>query len=440
MPDGSTALHWSVYHDHESVTAALIRAGADSSLANRYGVRPLSIACQNGNPAIVRLLLDAGADPHTSLPGGETVLHTAARNGSPGCIAALLDRGAHVDAQERRGQTALMWAAAEGNVEAVDLLLQAGAAYDHQLPSGFTAYFFAVRGGHLRVVRRFLQAGVDPNSAMQPQRKVGGGPPSGMSGLLLAVLNGHFELAVELLQAGAEANDRRAGYAALHAVTWVRKPLRGDGDPPPAGSGSITSLEFVHRIVSQFGGDVNVRHGKAPAGNLRLNKTGATPFLLAAETGDLPLLKLLHRLGADPHLVNADHCTPLLAACGVGVLSDGDETAGTEQEAIETVKWLLSLGLDINATDDHGNTAMHGAAFKSWSRLAEFLASHGADRQIWNRPNSRGWTPLDIARGHRPGNFRPSPEMIETIERLLGADLPPDSAPAATTAPGGPTR
>ena len=50
------------------------------------------------------------------------------------------------------------------------------------------------------------------------------------SGLILAVENGHFDLAVALLEAGVDPNDQRSGFTALHALTWVRKPNRGDGD------------------------------------------------------------------------------------------------------------------------------------------------------------------------------------------------------------------
>jgi ankyrin repeat protein len=157
-----------------------------------------------------------------------------------------------------------------------------------------------------------------------------------------------------------------------------------------------------------------------------LNRTDATPFLLAAETGDVPLLRLLLELGADPLLPNADRCTPLLAAAGVGVLDNGDESAGTEEDAIEAIKLLLELGADINAVDDLGNSAMHGAAYKSWQTLVQFLADHGADVHLWNRKNQFGWTPLMIAQGHRPGNFRPSPETIEAVTRVMQlADVAP---------------
>lgn len=106
------------------------------------------------------------------------------------------------------------------------------------------------------------------------------------------------------------------------------------------------------------------------------------------------------------------------------MLSNGDETAGTEEEAIETVSWLLELGADINAVEEHGETAMHGAAYKSWTKMVQFLADNGADVNIWNQKNKRDWTPLKIAEGYRPGNFRPSPETVVAIERVMTSAKP----------------
>jgi ankyrin repeat protein len=428
--DGMTALHWAVYRDDLDGTEMLLEAGADANVTNRYDVRPLSLACQNGNAAIVKRLLEAGADANTELRGGETVLMTASRTGVVEVVRALIASGAKVNATERNGQTAIMWAAAAGHAEVVDALIDAGTDFRATLRSGFNPFFFAVRQGHVDVVLRLLAAGIDVNEPIDPARRAGQGPADGTSALLLAVENGHFELAEVLLREGADARDQRLGYTALHAITWVRKPLRGDGDPPPIGSGSTSSLDLVRSLVSH-GADVNALHGKQPAGNYRLNRTGATPFLLAAETGDIPLMKLLLDLGADPTIVNVDHVTPLLAASGVGVLGNGDETAGTEEEAIEAVQLLLDLGADINAVDDQGKSAMHGAAFKSWTKLVQFLADHGADVHVWNRKNSRGWTPLMIAQGYRPGNFRPSAETIEAVQRVMRAAgvEPPDGAP-----------
>src|SRR5207237_7079373 len=98
--------------------------------------------------------------------------------------------------------------------------------------------------------------------------------------LLMAVENGHFELAIDLVKAGANPNDQRAGYTALHNISWVRKPNHGedeDGAPPPDGSGSIDSLQFVRKIVA-LGADVNARILKGHGGKNNLHTGGATPF------------------------------------------------------------------------------------------------------------------------------------------------------------------
>jgi ankyrin repeat protein len=412
--DGMTALHWAAWHDDTETARRLVAAGADAKAVNRYGVTPLALACSNGNSEIVGLLLAGGADPHSAQAGGETALMTAARTGRIGPVQALLTKGADANARERKGQTALMWAAAEGHTAVVDALLAAGADHRTAVPSGFTALFFAVREGRTEAALRLVAAGADVNGHMRPRRAGG----KSISPLLLAVENGHFELAVALLKAGADPNGRPAGYAALHAITWVRKPIRGDGDPPPIGSGNLSSLDFVRQLVAG-GADLNIRLEKGESGRGRFTTTGSTPFLLAARACDVPLMKLFLELGADAKLANADDSPPLLAAAGVGALGDGDEAAGTEEEAFETVKFLLDLGADVNAVDKNGETAMHGAAYQSRSRLVALLADRGADIGVWNRENRFGWTPLDIAHGHRPGNFRPAPDTIAAIERAM---------------------
>lgn len=418
IADGMTALHWAVFHENTLAAKVLLDSGAKVDAGNRYGVRPLNMACTSGNAELVGMLLDAGADANAELDGGETVLMTAARTGRLKPVELLVEHGANVNAQERRGQTAIMWAAADGHAKVVDALIAAGADFQKPLKSGFNPLFFAVRQGHQDVVQRLLAAGANVNEVMEPRQRAGGGPGAGMSPLMLAVENGHLELALWLVEAGADPNEKRTGYTALHAITWVRKPIRGDGDPAPIGSGMVNSLQFVRALVAK-GADVNPGHGKHQPGGGRLKKSEATPFFLAAETGDVELMKLLLELGADPTLTNMDQCPPLLAAAGVGVLSDGDESAGTEEDAIAAVELLLDLGADINAVDKLGNTAMHGAAYKSWSQLIEFLASHGADAKTWNQKNGFGWTPMMIAEGNRPGNFRPSPETIAALAGVV---------------------
>lgn len=439
QPDGMTALHWAAHLDDLEMAKRLLEAGANARATNRYGVSPLWLACVNGNAELVERLLAAGADPNTTLRGGETVLMTAARTGRLGPVKALLARGAEVNARERRGQTALMWAAAEGHAEVVQALLEAGADFRTPLPdSGFTPLFFAVREGRTEVVRALLQAGADVNEAMQPRRTSIKSVRRGTSPLMLAVENGHFELAVMLLEAGADPNDQRSGYTPLHAMTWVRKPPRGEdeGDPPPIGSGNLSSLQFVRKLI-EHGADVNARLQTGKGGPGLWNKVGVTPFFMAAATADVPYLRLLLELGADPSLPNVDHCTPLMAACGIGVGSAAaNEVAGEEPEVLETARLLLELGADVNAVDANGETAMHGAAYKNLPKVVQFLADHGAKVEVWNRPNKYGWTPLMIAEGHRPGNFKPSAETADAIRRVMQAAgvTPPVGAPSTVAA------
>jgi len=435
--DGMTALHWAAHLDDLETAKLLVKAGANASATNRYGVTPLSLACVNGNTDMVELLLGAGADSNTSLRGGETVLMTAARTGKVGPVKALLARGAKVDAKERRGQTALMWAAADGHADVVELLLKAGADLHASIPdSTFTPLFFAVREGRTEVARALLKAGANVNDTLQPRKVTGKSPRPGTSPLLLAVENGHFELAVMLLDASADPNDQRSGFTALHALSWVRKPPRGDGDdgdPPPIGSGNLTSLQFVRKLI-EHGADVNARlkNGKSSPG--KFSRAGATPFLLASFTADIALMRLLVDLGADPLLDNYDNSTPLMVACGTGIGSDAaDETAGTEPEIIEAVQFLLKHGADVNAIDANGETAMHGAAYKNLPKAIQLLVDNGARVDTWNRKNKYGWTPLLIAQGYRPGNFKPSAETVVALQRVMlaaGVTPPTNDLPA----------
>ncbi|MFQ5956049.1 MAG: ankyrin repeat domain-containing protein [Kiloniellales bacterium] len=434
--DGMTALHWATYQDDLETVELLVRAGGNVEAVNRYGVTPLSLACMNGNVAMVELLLDAGADPNTALRGGETALMTAARTGKVGVVKALLFRGAELDRKEsRRGQTALMWAAAEGHAEVVKELIKAGADFLTRLESGFTPLLFAVREGRIGVVRALLKAGADVNETVQAeasrQRRVPGGrrPPVGASALHLAVTNAHYELAANLLDAGADPNADLPGYTVLHAITSVRKPGLGDNDPAPEGSGNMSSIEFVKKLAAH-GANLNARMtNRVRLANTRLNEVGATPFLLAALTADADLMRTLAALGADPLLPNADNSTPLMVAAGLATRSPGED-AGTESEVLEAVQVALDLGADVNAVDDNGETAMHGAAYKNLPKVVQFLADKGAKIEIWNQKNKHGWTPLLIAEGHRQGNFKPSPETVAALHRvMMAAGVVPPKTP-----------
>jgi ankyrin repeat protein len=164
-----------------------------------------------------------------------------------------------------------------------------------------------------------------------------------------------------------------------------------------------------------------------------MNEIGATPFLLAALTADAELMRTLSALGANPSLTNVENSTPLMMAAGLATRSPGED-AGTENEVLEAVQVALALGADVNAVDNNGETAMHGAAYKNLPKVVKLLAGKGAKIELWNRPNKFGWTPLAIAVGYRFGNFKPSAETEAAVrEVMIAAGVTPPKTVVAKT-------
>ena len=422
LPDGMTALHWAVQHENLDWTKRLLEKKADPNASNDYSITPLLIACEKQDSSLAIALLEAGADPDKRAAGDVSCLMHAARGGNVRTVKALVKHGAKVDADQRKGQTALMWAADAGHADVVSVLLDAGANKDRKLSSGFNALMFACRAGSIDAAMVLIENGAKLDYAMSPDKTKDRNPRKGMTALMLAVESAHYDLALKLVEHGADPNEQTSGYAPLHALAWVRRPQNGDdafGDPGPRVAGKTSAMQFVRKLV-KAGADVNLKLRRGSAGKGKLNPKGATPFLMASQTVDIPYMKLLLELGADPRITNADNCSALMAAAGIGNHHVG-EHPGTVEEVAQAVRWLHSLGLDVNHVDKKRETAMHGAAYRCYPDIVNLLVSLGADPAKWDHKNKYGWTPLLIAKGNRPGSVKPDKATIAAVTKALGA-------------------
>jgi len=387
--DGTTALHWATDQNDIAMVRLLVNAGANVKAANRYGVTPIYSAAVHGNAAMLALLIKAGADVNAALPEGETTLMTAARTGVVDAIKVLLAHGAPVNVAETwKRQTALMWAAHEGNAEATTVLIEAGAALSDRSIFGWTPVLFAARQGQIGTIKVLLDAGANVNDTL----------PDGTSALVTAIQGLSYEAAAYLLERGADPNASGQGWTALHQVVWSRRPQRGQNNPGQKPQGSLSSLDLATRLVAA-GADVNARETKEPNSDMEgrnsMNRTGATPLLLAAKSVDVPMLEKLIALGADPFIPTVEGTTPLMAAAGVGVFSQG-ESPGEPEESAQAVKILLALGASATDVDKNGETAMHGPAWRGSNEVVTMLLEAGGRLDV---KNTRGWTPLAIAQG-----------------------------------------
>ena len=420
--DGATAIAWAAHRDDAPMADLLLRAGADPDATNELGVTPLMLAAENGSAPMVERLLQAGADPNLARPAGGTALMMAARSGSVAVVRRLIAAGADVDAAAAGGQTALMWAAAEAHPRVVTVLAEVGADVgartavltrpgrtivrearvlsrfeavnpaslprdgDRDPPrpeGGFTPLLYAILAGDAESVDILLAAGTDADDA----------GPDGVTALMLALTKRHAGIALQLLEAGADPHPAEAGYTALHLAAATGQPAVAEA-LLARGADPNVRLERPQRLTNAFEIGVFTSPGSG-----RLTQIGSTPFLVAAKSADAGMMRRLADAGADPRATTDDGTTALMLAAGLGKRAATDITYydWTEEKAVEALAAGLELGLDVDAANAHGETALHAAAYHNANRVIEFLVGRDADVDAQNAAEQ---TPLRIAEGH----------------------------------------
>ncbi|NP_001019307.1 ankyrin repeat and SAM domain-containing protein 6 isoform 2 [Mus musculus] len=339
----------------EAVRAAEAGAPVPVDCSDEAGNSALQLAAAGGHEPLVRFLLRRGASVNSRNHYGWSALMQAARCGHVSVAHLLLDHGADVNAQNRLGASVLTVASRGGHLGVVKLLLEAGAIVDHHTPSGespatggsgdellgITALMAAVQHGHEAVVRLLMEWGADPNHTA---RTVGWSP------LMLAALLGKLNVAQQLVEKGANpdhlsvlektafevALDRKYRDLAeyLDPLTTVRPKTDEEKRRPDIFYAlKMGNFQLVKEIADEDPNHVNL-----------VNGDGATPLMLAAVTGHLPLVQLLVEKHADMDKQDSVHgWTALMQA--------------TYHGNKEIVKYLLNQGADVALRAKNGYTA-----------------------------------------------------------------------------------
>jgi ankyrin repeat protein len=445
----------------------LVGAGADANNATTNGTTALMLAAAAGKVDAVKVLLAKGANVNAKENvKGETALTFAAAYGRTDVVRELTAHKADVSAttkvqdlasfakeeQERliaeRGLQGRGGRAGEGRGPQGPQVAGVNRQYNYtELVAywgGMSALHLAARQGYSAVAAALLDAGADVN-----QRTTG----DQSTPLLVAIINGHFDLAKQLLDKGANPNLAQLNngvtplYAALNCE-WSDKALYPQ---PRAFEQQKTSYLDLMRALLDKGADPNARltrkvwYAQYDFDQSGVDETGATPFFRAAYAADVDGMKLLLQYGADPYIrtmrtpgrvrtgdvtrevtdvsplapvpPGGPAITALLAASGEGY---GEGFAANHHHhapagMLPAVKFLVEeVGLDVNARDHDGNTAVHNAAARGDNEMILYLVSKGADVMQVNR---EGKTTVDMANGPVQ-RISPFPDTIKLLEGM----------------------
>lgn len=344
------------------IVKAILEAGANANARASDGQPMTNIAASGGaGPAPYQLIGWAvGPSNGPTVVNGQILQPNYAMRAPT--LQALLDHDAQVDAADKTGMTPLMWSAKEGDAASVRLLLGHHASVDAKNVAGATPLIYAAASCNPECVRLLLER----------HASVAAADRTGMTPLIAAAKSGYNQDGVRLLLGhGAEvdARDQSGGAALIYAAQNSRFYTALSGKNLPSISPTLQLLLTHHaRIDLQ-------------------NSAGDDALLCAARSGNAEDVRLLFMYGADVHHRNRAGETALFAVLsalprfGPGFGNRPSNVAMANQMCapyIEVVRMLLAHGVEINAKDRQGNTALSQVQQYPAQALIDLLKKAGA--------------------------------------------------------------
>ena len=457
---GSTPLRAAAYHGHLDNVRCLVESGADVNVRNTSEATPLYAACYRGHLNIVSYLIDKGAFIDLQCKDGSTALHVAVEEGHLKIVRVLLALGASQSLANNRGLTPLLYACDLCSTEIVEHIINRPECTKEQRIDALEllgatiandkfrdikkAFSYMKRGMEMRyedLAHPLLKKKMEPVEAYQNRKESqtleelalleGDDHAIGMEGLIIRErILGSDNLAIlyEIRYRGAVLADseeyelcfglwQRCMEKAMNCDVGITKYLEDStilfGEMVQ--KGKLLRPNFIEDVFEVL---VAGREKRAEKQKFKNSQEGhdiedqektlyCALYLLiiyikvkGQNTNIIDFLQRFLRL--NPRTNNGNTLLHLVAWHETPLFSFQEETMRSvcKLPCVETMKFILHAGGDVNAVNTEGNRPLHLAVkFKPEPEEVEILREVllllldiGADPKL---ENENGQTPLD---------------------------------------------
>ncbi|XP_078316219.1 uncharacterized protein LOC111129666 isoform X11 [Crassostrea virginica] len=328
-----TALHWAVLGKNVNFCTLLMNAGADPTIEDHDGLSPFHIAIQKGYKDILKILShEQDREIFSKKDGkGTPPLVTAVNTGNVDICRYLLENGAKIDATDRRlKRSALQYAILAKNLDIFDLLLKYNPSLDQGDYRGKTALHRICAIKDPRYFQRVIKHyGTFPDHIMEQETD------DGVTPVISACQSGNSQQLKELIDQGASILTKDDnGRTALHYCA------------------DNLETQCAEMLLAKEPSLLEVKDSQ-----------GFTPLHMSVISGNVPLLKLLLKKGADIRSLDSELHTPTHWATGnTEELIDNGRQISTVCGHLEILDILIDNGAELSSADSHNAYPIHYAA------------------------------------------------------------------------------